>query len=117
MKAQLKGIDANTTDFESFRPEDPERFGFWMNASIGSDESEGADDFQVFVCNQAWLDGRHARSLSASDRHLLVGAPYDALAIRTALEERVGQCSGGTWPDVVAQVSNFAVWEFENYEL
>ena len=113
MKASLKRIDTNSAiSFESFAPQDPDCFGFWLNASIGSREGDGADDFQIFVCNRAWL----ARQREAGmEQYVLLDQPYEAAAVVKVLEACLEACSGDNWPEVVAQVSKIGVWEFQDY--
>jgi len=113
VKPILKRIDTNTEiSFESFAPQDSDCFGVWLNASIGSDEGDGADDFQVFVCNRAWLVRQRA---ACEERYILLDRPYQPDAVVKALEAYLAECSGDNWSDVVAQVSNIGVWEFEGY--
>ncbi len=113
VKPRLKRIDTNTSvSFESFAPEDPDCFGIWLNASIWSGDSDGADDFQIFVCNRAWL----ARQREAKGkRYILLDQPYRPSVVVDALEAYLKECSGDNWPEVAAKVSKIGVWEFESY--
>lgn len=116
MKARLKRIDTNSTAaFGSFQPEDPECFGIWLNASIGPADGEGADDFQIFVCNPAFLD-RPDQPVESVVRHLVVDGPFDAGRVKRQLEAYVDGCVGESWSELVAQVSKVGVWEFEGYK-
>jgi hypothetical protein len=116
MKARLKHIDANALDFQSFQPEDPECFGFWLNVAVGAAEKDSADDFQVFVCNRAWLERHGGAPPDPSGRHLLLDGTYDTLSARALLEARIDECHGESWAEVVAELSKFGLWEFENYK-
>jgi Immunity protein 8 len=115
MKAKLKRIDLNSAVLlEQFRPEDPECFGFWLNASIGSDETEGADDFQILVCNREWLE--RERGKKNPERYVLLDGKYDATLIIELLSQHLDSCTGNSWIEVVAQISKIGVWEFEGYK-
>jgi hypothetical protein len=117
VKAELRRIDTNSaTVFEDFRPEHSECFGFWINASIGSDEGTGADDFQILVCNGDWLAREGVFHRGASERHLLLDGPYDPDAVIEQLKRYLETCVGHGWMDIVDRVSKIGYWEFENYE-
>ena len=117
MKARLKRIDTNSeASLESFQPENPECFSCWLNASIGSDEGEGADDFQILVCNRAWLDRQQGSQVDATGQYVLLDGPFDAGLVTQRLEAHLDGCSGDTWVEVVAQISKIGVWEFEGYK-
>jgi hypothetical protein len=113
VKPSLKRIDTNTDiSFESFTPQDSNCFGVWLNASIGSSEGDDADDFQIFVCNHAWLARQRG---TGEQRYILLDRPYQAGAVVKVLEAYLAGCSGDNWSDVAAQVSKIGVWEFEGY--
>ena len=116
MKAILKRIDTNSASaFETLLPDDAGGFGFWLNASIGTDESEGADDFQIFVCNPVWLDSHRVLSVEIPDRHLLVDGTFNAGTVRAKLESFLEGCIGEDWLEIARKVSEIGVWEFEGY--
>jgi hypothetical protein len=57
MKAILKNFDLDSrAGPEEFRPDNPQCPGVWPTARIGSDEAVGTEPFQIFACNQAWLE-------------------------------------------------------------
>jgi len=94
----------------------PERFGFWVNASIGSDESDGSDDFQIFMCNQAWLDDRSMAGLVGANKYLLIDGHCDSDGLVESLKSYLTQCAGNDWAEVVAKISRIGIWEFEGYQ-
>ncbi len=113
MRAALKSLDLNSIDFSEFLPEDLNHFGFWVCANIGPAGEASAEIFQVFFCNRAWLECEG--KCSKVSRYLELNGPYDPDQARTHLERSIDACSGTTWVDVVAQLSMFSEWEFENY--
>jgi hypothetical protein len=117
MKAKLKRIDTNSAvSLEKFRPEDPGCFGFWLNASIGSDETEGADDFQILVCNREWLERERKLQTKNLERYVVLDGEYDMPSIMEALTKYLDGCVGNSWTEIVAQISKIGVWEFEGYK-
>ena len=103
VKPRLERIDTNTSvSFASFAPQDPDCFGIWLNASIGSGDSDGADNFQIFVCNRAWLACQRE---AGEERYILLDQPYQTSMVVEALEAYLEGCSGDNWPEVVAKVS------------
>ncbi|MBV8122536.1 MAG: hypothetical protein JO370_00460 [Paucibacter sp.] len=101
------------TAFESFRPEDEQSYGFWLTASIGANDSDGADLFQVFICSRQWRD--RAEQGGQVDRCLVLDGTYDYGATMVALNAWVDGCSGGSWSEIVSKLSAVGAWEYEGY--
>lgn len=117
MKAKLKRLDTNSAvSLEKFQPEGAGCFGFWLNASIGSDETDGADDFQILVCNREWLDREKGLQTKNLERYILLDGKYDMPSIIEALTKYLDNCVGTSWTEIVAQISKIGVWEFEGYK-
>jgi hypothetical protein len=56
MRAELKSlfsIDADPLD--GYAPVDPEHFGIFVQAFIGSTDSDAFDSFEAFVCSPSWF--------------------------------------------------------------
>jgi hypothetical protein len=54
MKAIIKRIHSpDVFDFTSYKPDDPQNFGFLLQLMMGTEEVEGADSFDVVVCSPA----------------------------------------------------------------
>ena len=121
MKAILKNLTVNSwTGPGDFRPNNPHCFGTWLTAEIGSDDAVGSELFQIFVCNEAWLERgpgwipEHGK-LDPRQRYIVVGHAYDDGSVKERLEGYLDGCEGRTWQDVVAQVSKIGFSEFEDY--
>ena len=117
MKPQLRSIDTNSAaSLQEICSQNRERFGFWVNASVGSDETDGSDDFQIFVCDQAWLDDRNALGEDVKDKYLLIEGGCDGDRLTDSLNAYLSQCVGNDWAEVVAKISKIGIWEFEDYQ-
>ncbi|MGM3186641.1 Imm8 family immunity protein, partial [Musicola paradisiaca] len=48
----LKNLGVNSADFspETYKPEEGDCFGLWINLCIGPDDQEGGHDYQLFIC-------------------------------------------------------------------
>lgn len=121
MKAILKSFSVNSwTGPGEFRPDNPHCFGAWLTAEIGPDEAVGTELFQIFVCNEAWLE-RGPRwipehgALDPRQRYIVVADTYDDGSVKERLEGYLDGCDGRTWKEVVAQVSKIGFSEFEDY--
>lgn len=116
MKAILKSLDTNSAvSLDALISEHRDCFGFWLHAAIGPEESPGADDFEIFVCNDAWMENHRGLPTLIPERHLLVDGPSDARDVQAQLESFLEGCVGETWSELVAKVSEIGFWEFEGY--
>jgi Immunity protein 8 len=117
MIPQLRRIDTNSAaSVDELCSRSPNRFGFWINASIGSDQTDGADDFQIFVCDQAWLDDKNMMGGGGVDRYLLVEGGCERERLVDSLNGYLAQCAGNNWSEVVAKISKIGIWEFAGYQ-
>ena len=117
MKPQLKHIDTNSaSSLQELCANSPENFGFWINASIGSDETEGSDDFQFFVCNRGWLEAERKSSSQLPEKYLLVEGGNDSFNLTESLNTFLAECDGTSWTEVVEKISRVGKWEFEGYQ-
>ncbi len=117
MKPHLKRLDTNSgISLDKLCESQPENFGFWINASIGTDETEGADDFQIFVCNREWLEDESRPSGLRVEKYLLIEGSCDSVKLASSLNAFLAECIGASWTDVVAKISKIGAWEFEGYQ-
>lgn len=118
MRAELISLDMNSDiALEDYRPENSECFGFWLTATIGadSDSHKGADNFQIFICNQEWLEKEMNSERMELDRYLSIENGYDLNLISAAIKKSVANCEGDDWMGIVEQISKFGLWEFADY--
>lgn len=114
MHAVVRGISSDEFLVKSYVPEDPTCFSMNLRIRIGSDETSGADDFEVCVCTPEWL------SQSVWEprwgRHLLIVREYDLSAIEKCISEYVDGCSGTDWNSIAEKLGRVFAWEFEDYQ-
>ena len=117
MKPQLERIDTNSaSSLQELCADSPENFGFWVNASIGSDETEGSDDFQIFVCSREWLADESRPNAQLPEKYLLVEGGCDSFKLTDSLNAFLAECGGTNWSEVVEKISRIGKWEFEGYQ-
>lgn len=56
MRAVIKGISNDFFDVETYCPESVDNFSLSLRIRIGLDGTQGADDFEVFICTPKWLE-------------------------------------------------------------
>lgn len=111
MKPQLKRIDTNSaSSLDELCARSPRSFGFWVNASIGSEETEGSDDFEVFVCNREWQEDESRPTWQLAEKFLLVDGGCDSAKVMDSLNAYLAECSGGSWTEVVEKISRIGTW-------
>jgi len=103
-------------DLSSYNPEEPDNFGFLLQAMIGPEGTDGEESFDIMVVTPKWLEKRAAEVQIFLPRHYLVVKEYDMNAIRTFIEEFIEQSSAETWDEVALLLSRLGCWEFENYQ-
>lgn len=118
MKAIVKSIwlDSATINLDTYLPDDPECFGFWIEFRVGITDREGADDFRLFVCTPEWLKNERSRKRIIWGRHMLFVFEYDLDEIKAEIDWRIESCKGDDWLTIARQIGRFAAWEFEDYQ-
>ena len=56
MKAKLRRLFSVDVDIPSYRPENPEFFGFFLQFFAGTENGKGDDAFGITVCTLPWLE-------------------------------------------------------------
>ncbi len=112
-KARLKGIDAADWDAAFERYQRTGLFDCYFQASIGADDSRGADLFGFTACNHEWLgsmieDGR-------SIPKFVVVNDVSLEAVERAVELVCGAVPDGRWEEVAHKLAELMDWEFEGY--
>lgn len=117
MKPILKDLDsADITDFFAYQPEDPEDFGFQLTLTIGADELEGADNFDLMVATPKRIQKMHPNQSAILLRHYLVVFRYDFNEILDVLNNYIRSIEEDNWEKVAGKVGRIAHWEFEDYK-
>lgn len=118
MKAELKWLESPDVNLESFEPEQPDCFGFLLQAGIGPAGGSAVDTFDLRVCTPAWLVDRQRRGGSPPylfGTNLMIVFAYDLGVIREALQWQCERITGASWDELAARLSRIAAWEFDRY--
>src|SRR5690242_13133370 len=100
MKAQLKRLHSpDVIDLKSFRPTQPDNFGFLLQLMVGTEGEEGEESFDVQVCTPRWLLERYRGKGIVSLRHHVLVFEYDHDRMLEALRLMVESCTGSDWDE------------------
>jgi len=109
MKPVLVSYDCSDIDsIDRWIPEDPYDVDFWMNFTIGPDETEG-HDYQVRIVTPKNIRDESSR------KYLLVVLEYSWSNVLAALEDIFNKCQSTDWDDMSLKLSKYMLWEFEGY--
>lgn len=116
MNAELKRLHSpDIYDLESFKPENPEVFGFLLQAMIGPEGKDGEESFDIEVCTPRWLEETYGIDAAIIGRHHLIVREYNYEKIVSTIKSFLRHCSGDSWSEVAEKVSRLGRWEFEDY--
>ena len=114
MKAKLRRLHSADVDIPSYRPENPEFFGFFMQFFAGPENEKGDDAFGITVCTLPWLEIHKPDEIFFGKNYLIVDR-YDVGKIELFLSNYCDRCVGDTWVEVASKIGRIAEWEFEDY--
>jgi hypothetical protein len=114
MKAILKKISNDDYELDKYWPEDEKVFSLRLLLRIGSEDSVGADNFDLFICTPEWLC-KH-RWLPELMRHTLLVRKYDLGEIKKTITDYIDQCEGEDWMEIAQKLSRVFAWEYEDYQ-
>ena len=116
MNAELKQVHSpDVYDLENYRPEDPERFAFLLQAIVGPEGTEGEESFDIEVCTPKWLESTYKLEDVVVGRHHLIVREYNYERIIETIKDFLRDCSGENWHEVAGKVARIGKWEFEDY--
>lgn len=115
MEAVLKGVSSPDIDLATFKPDDPQKFGFLLEATIGPAGQEGGELFQLEVYTPEWIEEHSAQRACIWGRHVLIVFRYDLDEILRSLNEKIAECAGTDWHSTAVRLSRYLGWEFEDY--
>ncbi|WP_099073741.1 immunity 8 family protein [Proteus alimentorum] len=114
MKAILKGLSNDFYDVDSYYPDDDKCFSLSLLLSIGSEDSNGADNFDLFVCSPEWISKNVWEPRIF--RHTLITRAYNINEIKKIIESHIAKCDGNSWLEVAEKLSRYFAWEYEDYQ-
>jgi hypothetical protein len=82
---------------------------------LGSDEGEGEDSFDLYICTPHWLSDECERSGVVNGLHHLIVARFDYQAIERKIHQLFGNIVGQDWKEIAMQANRFGAWEFDGY--
>ena len=116
MNAELKRVHSpDIDDLENYRPENPEKFAFLLQAMVGPEGKEGEESFDIEVCTPKWLEETYKLEDVVVGRHHLIVREYNYERIVNAIRDFLQLCSGEDWNEVAEKVARLGKWEFEDY--
>jgi hypothetical protein len=116
MQAEPKRLHSpDIDDLKKYVPEEPDNFGFLLQAMIGPVGREGEESFDIVVCTPEWLKRTHTTAEIILGRHHLVVFRYDYQSLASYIAAFAERCTGASWQDVGLQLSRLGKWEFEDY--
>ncbi|MCU1731804.1 MULTISPECIES: immunity 8 family protein [unclassified Pseudomonas] len=114
MRAVIKGISNDVFDVETYCPENVGNFSLSLRIRVGLDCTQGADDFELFVCTPKWLEETVWEARWG--RGLLIVQKYNFSTINGLIHEYVSRCEGDSWETIVVQLGKVFSWEFDDYQ-
>jgi hypothetical protein len=116
MRAELKRLHSpDIDDLKAYTPEEPDSFGFLLQAMMGPAGREGEESFDIVVCTPEWLKRKHTATEIILGRHQLIVFTYDYQRLASYIAAFAERCTGESWQDVAQQLSRLGKWEFEDY--
>lgn len=117
MRPVINSISLQDGDsLETFQPNDSENFYVHVRVMIGPANQEGEESFDVQVCTpQALTQELDLRGYSFIRRRLIVSVWTPDL-IREAIQRRVSTLTADSWTELARKLTEFAAWEFEDYQ-
>jgi Immunity protein 8 len=85
MRAELKRLHSPDVDLESFSPEQPENFGFLVQAMVGPEGEDVEESFDFQICTPEWLRPRLAEQGTMFGRFLIIVAGYNLTDVSSAI--------------------------------
>jgi hypothetical protein len=115
MRGELKRLHSpDIYDLKNYRPEEPDNFGFLLQAMIGPANQEGEESFDMVVCTPEWLKRNHTAEIVLGRHHLIV-FEYDYEGLAGYIAAYAKKCTGESWQEIAQLLCRLGKWEFEDY--
>lgn len=116
MNAELKRLHSpDINDLKNYKPTNPKKFAFLLQAMIGPEGVEGEESFDIEVCTPQWLEDTYGIEDIIIRPHQLIIFEYNFENINNAIKDFLKNCSGKNWNEVAVKVARLGKWEFEDY--
>jgi len=116
MRAVLKGLHSpDIYDLKTYSPNEPDNFGFLLQAMIGPAGQEGEESFDIVVCTPEWLKWNHTTEVVLGRHHLIV-FEYNYERLTGYIAAYAEECTGESWQEIAQLLGRLGKWEFEDYQ-
>jgi len=113
IRAEIHSLESNDhtdwSDFVAHESPDPYDVFGWFHVTIGANDIDGGNDFQVCVSTPRAVN---RAKVSGSVPGILVDR-FDAQSIQTAVHDRVTAIKAHTWDQFVDELRTFMRWEYD----
>jgi hypothetical protein len=117
MKATVVSISHTYTDDEIARETASGPFMILLHVGIRpADEREGADIFDVYVCNLKWVLASIASSGAFWEKDTIVVEDWNSDEIERIIRTFVGEVEEADWGSIATALRGRLRWEFEDYD-
>jgi len=113
MKYELKNIDIAGEGLDDYPVEDRTFFGGGVYFTIGPEQVNGGNDYEIFVCTPQWLAKEVEWRKAIWGRHLLIVERFEEKLVVDAIKEALHNLDG--IENVEEIMARYAAWEFEDY--
>jgi hypothetical protein len=116
VSAKIKSFQSvDIENLYTFIPENPTNFSFLLELSIGPNNEEGEELFDVQVCTPSWLISIMHKDDILICRHMIIVQEYNFDKLFNRIKTLIESCMGNTWKEVAEKVARYGHWEFEDY--
>ena len=120
MQAVLRSLVTDwpnaSESLETFKPEDPEFFGFYVSAFIGPQDEPGTDMFTFFICSPGQLVRERIEKGFWFLHGVLLLTRWDYAVLHRAIADLCAHTVGENWDEVATKLSRYGIWEFEDWK-
>ena len=111
--AVILSLEPNDHDgwsgFASRESADPfDDFG-WFHVTVGANDSEGGNDFQLCVSTRRAVNRAKLGGVTPG----IVVERFDAQSIQNAVHQRIHSIAAHSWPQIIDECRTFMQWEYE----
>jgi len=111
VKPEIKSYDCVTYDpIDSYEFKDNRNVDFWMNFTIGLEDSEAGDDFEVRVATYNNIE------LTESIEHTILLEQYSFDLVLSQIDDILSKCQGEDWVEISGKLAKYMHWEFQDYQ-
>ncbi|HID70146.1 MAG TPA: hypothetical protein EYP35_06735 [Desulfobacterales bacterium] len=116
MDAKLKRLHSpDIHDLMNYKPEDPEKFCFLLQAMVGPEGEDGEESFDIEICTPKWLEDSYDEDDIIIGRHYIIVQKFNYKKLVHTINRFLQNCSGVSWNEVANKVARLGKWEFEDY--